>query len=120
MTCTGSAATRTPGAAMRRIFAAGSLLLGLGALSCTSRQRSGTAPEGTARDSVDVLVRLIQRSPTSSPREADELARRQADAALSLASRGRSDLVWPLFRHRRDPDMRSYLVHGLASRDMDP
>jgi serine/threonine protein kinase/formylglycine-generating enzyme required for sulfatase activity len=42
------------------------------------------------------------------------LARRQANAALSLAALGRWEKVWPLLRHTPDPTRRTYLIDRLA------
>jgi len=43
----------------------------------------------------------------------EQLARRQAQAAVALLQLGRADRVWPLLRHSPDPRRRSYLIHLL-------
>jgi tRNA A-37 threonylcarbamoyl transferase component Bud32 len=40
----------------------------------------------------------------------EQLARRQAQAAVALLQLGRDDRVWPLLRHSRDPRTRSYII----------
>jgi formylglycine-generating enzyme required for sulfatase activity len=42
------------------------------------------------------------------------LARRQANAAVTLAALGRGEKVWPLLRHTPDPTLRSYLIDRLG------
>lgn len=44
----------------------------------------------------------------------DDLAKRQAAAAISLLRLGQTDDVWLLFRHSADPTRRSYLVRELG------
>jgi formylglycine-generating enzyme required for sulfatase activity len=43
-----------------------------------------------------------------------DLARRQANAAVSLAALGHGEKVWPLLRHTPDPTRRSYLIDRLG------
>jgi len=43
----------------------------------------------------------------------EQLARRQAQAAVALLQLGRDDRIWPLLRHSRDPRTRSYIIHLL-------
>src|SRR5262249_14413538 len=38
------------------------------------------------------------------------LAKRQASLGVALLSMGRAEKVWPLFEHRPDPTVRSYLI----------
>jgi formylglycine-generating enzyme required for sulfatase activity len=49
----------------------------------------------------------------------ERLARRQATAGVTLLNLGVPDEVWPLFRHRPDPEVRSQLIHrtGLFALD---
>jgi formylglycine-generating enzyme required for sulfatase activity len=47
-------------------------------------------------------------------------ARRRAAAAITLAHFGQPAAIWPLLRHSPDPTARSYLVHWLAERRLDP
>src|SRR5262249_33948873 len=44
----------------------------------------------------------------------DDLARRQGRWAMALLRLGRAEEVWPLFRHRDDPSLRTELIHDLA------
>jgi hypothetical protein len=44
----------------------------------------------------------------------EELAKRQANAAVALLRMGRPETVWPLLKHSPDPRTRSYLIHRLA------
>jgi formylglycine-generating enzyme required for sulfatase activity len=50
----------------------------------------------------------------------DLLARRQAQAAVTLFRLGQSESVWPLLRHSSDPSRRSYLLHSLGRLGADP
>ncbi len=50
----------------------------------------------------------------------DQLARRQANAAVALLRLGRDRLVWPILQHRPDPRTRSYLIHRLSPLGADP
>jgi formylglycine-generating enzyme required for sulfatase activity/tRNA A-37 threonylcarbamoyl transferase component Bud32 len=50
----------------------------------------------------------------------DERARRQGRMALALLELGRAEAVWPLFRHRDDPSVRTELIHNLARFGFDP
>jgi formylglycine-generating enzyme required for sulfatase activity len=52
--------------------------------------------------------------------ERDALARRQAQAAVTLLQLGRSEFVWPLLRHSPDPSRRTYLVHALGRLHTEP
>jgi formylglycine-generating enzyme required for sulfatase activity len=47
-------------------------------------------------------------------------ARRQAAAAALLMDLGHASEVWPLFRHRPDPEVRSHLVRHCGLLDVDP
>ena len=44
----------------------------------------------------------------------DDLAKRQALAAISLLRLGEAELVWPLLRHGPDPGRRSYLIRDIG------
>jgi formylglycine-generating enzyme required for sulfatase activity len=50
----------------------------------------------------------------------DALARRQAQAAVTLLHLGRPERVWPLLQHRPDPRVRSFLIHLLSPLGTDP
>ena len=50
----------------------------------------------------------------------DELAERQARAAVALVRLGHADQVWPLLRHSADPRLRSFIVNWLNPLGADP
>jgi formylglycine-generating enzyme required for sulfatase activity len=50
----------------------------------------------------------------------ESLGVRQANAAAALLKLKQPDLVWPLFQHRPDPRVRSYLIHRLSPLGADP
>lgn len=50
----------------------------------------------------------------------DALARRQANAAITLARLGQPEPLWPLLRHQPNPSLRSHLIHRLAPLAVDP
>jgi formylglycine-generating enzyme required for sulfatase activity len=57
------------------------------------------------------LERTIMEDETGGARE--QLAKRQAAAAVALLRLGRPEDVWPLLSHSPDPRQRTYLIHGL-------
>jgi hypothetical protein len=63
-----------------------------------------------------VLTGEIDRSlrPDAKADAREELAKRQANAAVALLRMNASAKVWPLLKHRPDPRARSYLIHRLA------
>jgi serine/threonine protein kinase/formylglycine-generating enzyme required for sulfatase activity len=50
----------------------------------------------------------------------ERLAKRQANAAVTLLRLGKAERVWPLLQHRPDPRLRSYLLHRLSPLGADP
>jgi HEAT repeat protein len=44
----------------------------------------------------------------------DDLAKRQAAAAIALLRLGDAESVWPLLRHEADPSRRSYLIRDIG------
>jgi formylglycine-generating enzyme required for sulfatase activity len=58
-------------------------------------------------------VELLRRAISSVPAQPIK----QARAATAVWQLGRADLVYPLFRHRPDPTLRSFLIHSLAPYD---
>src|SRR5262249_15180787 len=59
--------------------------------------------------------------PPEAPEDAKEqLAKRQANAAVVLLRMDRPAEVWPLLKHGPDPRTRSYLIHRLAPLGADP
>jgi serine/threonine protein kinase/formylglycine-generating enzyme required for sulfatase activity len=66
------------------------------------------------------LARTVK--PGAADAEKERLAQRQASAAVALVRLGEVEPVWPLLRHRPDPDprRRSYLIHRLSPCGADP
>jgi len=58
--------------------------------------------------------------PAAPDPDKDALAKRQANAAVTLLHLGEPDPVWSLFIHRADPRLRSYLIHRLRPLGADP
>jgi formylglycine-generating enzyme required for sulfatase activity len=50
----------------------------------------------------------------------DALAKRQAQAAVTLLRLGQAERVWPLLQHRPEPRLRSFLIHRLSPLGADP
>ncbi len=65
-----------------------------------------------------ILISEIEQKPPSDLPSSDEkrerLARRQANAGVALLRMNKSEKVWPLLTHSRDPRVRSYLIHCLS------
>jgi formylglycine-generating enzyme required for sulfatase activity len=57
---------------------------------------------------------------TASAAELDALAAREANAGVGLLLLGHPLKVWPLLKHRPDPDVRSYLIHRIAPAGVSP
>jgi serine/threonine protein kinase/formylglycine-generating enzyme required for sulfatase activity/tetratricopeptide (TPR) repeat protein len=78
---------------------------------------AGTAPLASVplRESAVVWHRLLVPDINK-----EQLAVRQANAAVALLRMGIADQVWPLLKHRPDPRLRSYLLDHLASCGADP
>lgn len=64
---------------------------------------------------------VLQAVESDAAEDAKEiLAKRQANAAVALLRLGEANKVWPLLRHRRDPRLRSYVIHRLAPLGASP
>ncbi len=59
------------------------------------------------------LAGLVWLSSAPSEQAKDQLAARQARAAVALVRLGHADQVWPLLRHSPDPRVRSFIIHWL-------
>jgi serine/threonine protein kinase/formylglycine-generating enzyme required for sulfatase activity len=59
-------------------------------------------------------------SPAATDEERSKLAKRQANAAITLLLMEEFEPVWPVFRHSRDPSARTYLIHYLRPLGVDP
>ncbi len=73
----------------------------------------------TLPDGPPVTASVWQR-PVVSEQVKDELAERQARAAVALVRLGRAGEVWPLLRHSTDPRLRSFIVNWLNPLGADP
>jgi formylglycine-generating enzyme required for sulfatase activity len=62
------------------------------------------------------LTGAIGRQLPAEAKDADreQLAKRQANAAVALLRLNQADRVWPLLKHRPDPRVRSYLIDRLG------
>ncbi|MCI0464805.1 MAG: bifunctional serine/threonine-protein kinase/formylglycine-generating enzyme family protein [Gemmataceae bacterium] len=72
--------------------------------------------------SAALLDKELRKTPPPPERvaERDELARRQAQAAVGLYQLGRPDDAWPLLRQTTDPSRRTYLIHDLGRLNSSP
>ena len=61
----------------------------------------------------------VWHQPVASEDDKENLANRQARAAVALVRMGKPDRIWPLLKHSLDPRARSYLVHRLSSLGAD-
>lgn len=69
-----------------------------------------------------LAVAELNRAPRAAATEEqkEQLARRQANAAVALLRLGNPDPVWRLFKFDQDPRARSYLVHWTSRLGGDP
>ncbi|MBV8316621.1 MAG: hypothetical protein JOZ53_16920 [Planctomycetaceae bacterium] len=77
------------------------------------------------RNHRDQAVRLLKAelakpSPNGTEEKKDDLAKRQARAAVALARLGYADAVWPKLEHHPDPQLRSYILNWLKPLGADP
>jgi formylglycine-generating enzyme required for sulfatase activity len=80
-------------------------------------------PAKTDRAAVAAALRaVVSRKPASAAKDEalEALALRQAYATATLLHLGEPEPAWKLLRHTPDPTARSYLIHGLAPRGIDP
>ena len=61
----------------------------------------------------------VWRRPAISEPARDELAERQARAAVALVRLGHASEVWPLLRHSTDPRLRSFILNWLSPMGAD-
>ncbi|MGO9462634.1 MAG: protein kinase domain-containing protein [Isosphaeraceae bacterium] len=62
----------------------------------------------------------VWHRPVISEQAKDQLAERQARAAIALIRMGKAEEVWPLLRHSADPRLRSFIVNLLKPLGADP
>ena len=66
------------------------------------------------------VMASVWHRPVVSESAKDELAERQARAAVALVRLGHAGDVWPLLRHSADPRLRSFIVNWLNPLGADP
>ena len=80
--------------------------------------RVNADPEQAIRVMSATLATALDSKQTEASKEA--LAKRQANAAVTLMRLGQPVSVWPLLHHRPDPRARSYLIHRLSRLGAEP
>jgi formylglycine-generating enzyme required for sulfatase activity/tRNA A-37 threonylcarbamoyl transferase component Bud32 len=78
--------------------------------------RAHHAPLLTAMD--EELRRIAP--PGASDAVKDQLASRQASAAVTLAKLGKAGAAWPLLRSSPEPRLRSYMIHRFGPMQVEP
>jgi hypothetical protein len=73
--------------------------------------------QSQASRAVAVLEAELGKTTAEDP---ENLARRQARAAVALLRLGHAEDAWPLLRHSKDPSVRSYMIHWLKPLGADP
>ena len=73
-----------------------------------------TSPEGPP------ITASVWHRPVITEETRDQLAERQARAAVALVRMGKAEEVWPLLRHSADPRLRSFIVNWLSPLGADP
>jgi serine/threonine protein kinase/formylglycine-generating enzyme required for sulfatase activity len=78
--------------------------------------------EAASEESLLTLQRTIHTDLAAkrTNEQKEELANRQANAAVALVKMNRAEEIWPLFQARPDPRLRSYLIHRLGPLRVDP
>ena len=66
------------------------------------------------------MTASVWHRPVVSEEVKDQLAERQARAAVALVRLGKAEEVWPLLRHSADPRLRSFIVNWLNPLGADP
>ena len=63
-----------------------------------------------------LLIEEIERKPPLDAKDEakENLAKRQANAAVALLRIGRPEKAWSIFKHSNNPRARSYLIHSLS------
>jgi formylglycine-generating enzyme required for sulfatase activity/tetratricopeptide (TPR) repeat protein len=73
-----------------------------------------------ARLGGELRTASVWQRPAVPDADKEELAKRQANAAVALLRLGQAGPVWPLLQHQPEPRLRSYLVQRLALLGADP
>ena len=66
-----------------------------------------TSPDGP------LLTASVRHRPATTEQLKDNLAERQARAAIALARLGKAAEVWPILVHSPDPRLRSFIINWL-------
>ena len=66
------------------------------------------------------ITASVWHRPVITEETKDQLAERQARAAVALLRMGKAEEVWPLLRHSADPRLRSFIVNWLSPLGADP
>jgi serine/threonine protein kinase/formylglycine-generating enzyme required for sulfatase activity len=74
-----------------------------------------------AAQAIPLLERELESTlaPQTPEASKEALAKRQAQAAVTLLRLGSSERVWPILRHRPDPGLRTYVIHRLGPLGVD-
>ena len=67
-----------------------------------------------------LVTASVWHRPVITEETKDQLAQRQARAAIALLRMGKAEEVWPLLRHSADPRLRSFIVNWLNPLSADP
>jgi hypothetical protein len=90
---------------------------------CNSLLAQGYRPASISAIEIEAGKPLVTASvwqrPLVAEGDKEQLAKRQAAAAIALLRLGRADSVWPLLRHSPDPRVRTYLIHRLSPMGAD-
>jgi formylglycine-generating enzyme required for sulfatase activity len=73
-----------------------------------------TSPEGP------VVTASVWHRPVITEQAKDQLAERQARAAIALVRMGKAEKVWRLLQHSEDPRLRSFIINWLKPLGADP
>ena len=66
------------------------------------------------------ITASVWHRPVISEETKDQLAERQARAAVALVRLGKAEEIWPLLRHSADPRLRSFIINWLSPLGADP
>ena len=66
------------------------------------------------------LAKRLTSAESGSESAKDQLAQRQARAAIGLVRLGKAESIWPLLRHSPDPRLRSFIINWLGPLGVEP
>jgi formylglycine-generating enzyme required for sulfatase activity/serine/threonine protein kinase len=90
---------------------------GFGPVAISVIRLAGATPGGGAGP---LVTASVWHRPVVPESVRDALARRQANAALTLLHLGEPERLWTLLEHGKDPRLRTYLIHRFAPYGVDP